>query len=231
MCKAPKSRFPSKSCQNRKVFATVEGGWLVRFPNCHECQLGFQCPKKWEIGKQWPILEENFIAAATYWDKLTSYISHEAISATKKSPTVTVAQLEGQTCPPPNPHFGWRPFSTVGFVQKVKLYLRKQYFKFLPILISAGGHFQQLDLFKKWNCICGRRFSNFLPILISAGGHFHILDLFTKWNCICGNSFFNLLLGRSSFCQESNCVYITHVGPQQLMPSLCARFVTIEYDS
>ena len=55
---------------------------LVRFPNCHECQLGFQCPKKWEIGKQWPILEENSIAAATYWDKLTSYMSHKAISAT-----------------------------------------------------------------------------------------------------------------------------------------------------
>ena len=59
-------------------------------------------------------------------------MSHKAISATKKSPTVTVAQLEDQTCPPPNPHFGWRPFSTVGFVQKVKLYLRKQIFKFPP---------------------------------------------------------------------------------------------------
>ena len=173
---------------------------LVRFPNCHECQLGFQCPKKWEIWKQWPILEENSIAAATYWDKLTSYMSQKAISATKN-------------------------------LQLSRLLSWKTQHVTLPILISAGGHFQQLDLFKKWNCICGRRFSNFLPILISAGGHFHILDLFTKWNCICGNSFFNLLLGRSSFCQESNCVYITHVGPQQLMPSLCARFVTIEYDS
>ena len=105
---------------------------VVRFPNCHECQLGFQCPKKWEIWKQWPILEENSIAAATYWDKLTSYMSQKAISATKKSPTITVAQLEDPTCHPPNPHFGWRPFSTVGFVQKVKLYLRKKIFKFPP---------------------------------------------------------------------------------------------------
>ena len=110
---------------------TQAGQWVVRFPNCHECQLGFQCPKKWEIGKQWPILEENFIAAATYWDKLTSYISHEAISATKKSPTVTVAQLEDQTCHPLNPHFGWRPFSTVGFVHKVIFYWREQLFQFV----------------------------------------------------------------------------------------------------
>ena len=106
--------------------------WLVRFPNCHECQLGFQCPKKWELWKQWPILEENSIAGASYWDKLTSYMSHKAISATKKSPTVTVAHLEDPTCHPPNPHFGWRPFSTVGFVPKVILYLRKQFFKFPP---------------------------------------------------------------------------------------------------
>ena len=174
--------------------------FIVRFPNCHECQLGFQCPKKWELWKQWPILEENSIAAATYWDKLTSYMSHKAISATKKSPTVTVAQLEDPTCHPPNPHFGWRPFSTVGFVQKVKLYLRKQIFKFPP-----NPHFG-------W-----RPFSH--------TGFVHKVKLYLR------EQLFNLLLGRSSFCQESNCVYITHVGPQQLMPSLCARFVTIEYDS
>ena len=124
-----------------------------------------------------------------------------------------------------------RPYQQQQNLQLSRLLSWKTQHVTLPILISAGGHFQQLDLFKKWNCISGSNFSNFLPILISAGGHFHILDLFTKWNCICGNSFFNLLLGRSSFCQESNCVYITHVGPQQLMPSLCARFVTIEYDS
>ena len=124
-----------------------------------------------------------------------------------------------------------RPYQQQKNLQLSRLLSWKTKHVLLPILISAGGHFQQLDLFKKWNCISGSNFSNFLPILISAGGHFHILDLFTKWNCICGNSFFNLLLGRSSFFQESNCVYITHVGPQQLMPSLCARFVTIEYDS
>ena len=36
---------------------------LVRFPNCHECQLGFQYPKKWEIGKQWPVVENKYNAA------------------------------------------------------------------------------------------------------------------------------------------------------------------------
>ena len=120
-----KSKFHKVGPSAKKRQIALAGQWLVRFPNCHECQLGFQCPKKWELWKQWPILEENSIAAATYWDKLTSYMSHKAISATKKSPTVTVAQLEDPTCHPPNPHFGWRPFSTVGFVPKVILYLRK----------------------------------------------------------------------------------------------------------
>ena len=32
---------------------------LVRFPNCHECQLGFQYPKKWEIGKQWQVVDSR----------------------------------------------------------------------------------------------------------------------------------------------------------------------------
>ena len=91
---------------------------VVRFPNCHECQLGFQCPKKWELWKQWPILEENSIATATYWDKLTSYMSHKAISATKN-------------------------------LQLSRLLSWKTKHVFLPILISAGGHFQQLDLFTK----------------------------------------------------------------------------------
>ena len=38
--------------------ASISTGYLVRFPNCHECQLGFQYPKKWEIGKEWPVVEK-----------------------------------------------------------------------------------------------------------------------------------------------------------------------------
>ena len=86
-----------------------------------------------------------------------------------------------------------RPYQQQKNLQLSRLLSWKTQHVTLPILISAGGHFQQLDLFQKWNCICGSRFSNFLPILISAGGHFHILDLFTKWNCICRNSFFQFV--------------------------------------
>ena len=50
----------------------------------------------------------------------------------KISLSVMVAELESQTCHPPNSHFGCGPFSTVGFVSKVKLYLRKQLSRFLP---------------------------------------------------------------------------------------------------
>ena len=57
----------SPSTSSRMLCWEIAGAAvLVRFPNCHECQLGFQCPKKWEIWKQWPILDKNCIAAATY---------------------------------------------------------------------------------------------------------------------------------------------------------------------
>ena len=61
---------------------------------------------------------KNYTSAITYGGKLTSYMSHESISAKKNSQNVTVAELDGQTCHPPNPHFSWRPFSQVGFVHK-----------------------------------------------------------------------------------------------------------------
>ena len=143
--------------------------------------MGFQYPKKWVIWKQWPILEKNCIAAVTYWGKLTSYMSQESRSAKKNSQSVTVAELEDQTCHPPNPHFGWRPFSQVGFVQKVMVVFAGAVF-----LISSRYSFRLEAIFISWicsesdGCICGGRFSNFLPILISAGGHFHKLDLFRK---------------------------------------------------
>ena len=56
---------------------------IVRFPNCHECQLGFQCPKKLEIGKQWPVVEKNYIATVIKLGKLTSSASQEKMSAKK----------------------------------------------------------------------------------------------------------------------------------------------------
>ena len=59
-------------------------------------------------------------------------MSHDARSANKKSQNVTVAQLEGQTCHPPNPHFGWRPFWPIGFVHRVIMYLREKLFQFPP---------------------------------------------------------------------------------------------------
>ena len=101
---------------------------LVRFPNCHECQLGFQCPKKLEIGKQWPVVEKNYIATVIKLGKLTSSASQEKMSAKKNSPRFMVSRLEDQTFPPGNPHFGWRPFSLVGFVLLMKLYLRELIF-------------------------------------------------------------------------------------------------------
>ena len=51
-------------------------------------------------------------------------------------------RAEGQTCPPPNPHFGWRPFSQVVFVHKVILYFREQQF-----LISSQSSFQLEAIF------------------------------------------------------------------------------------
>ena len=45
------------------------------------------------------------------------------------------------------------------------MYLRvKGFSNFVPILISAGGHFDQLDLFTEWSCICSRGLSYFLLI-------------------------------------------------------------------
>ena len=104
---------------------------LVRFPNCQECQLGFQCPEKLEIGKQWPVVEKNYIATVIKLGKLTSSASQEKMSAKKNSPRFMVSRLEDQTYPPGNPHFGWRPFSLGGFVLLMKLYLRELIFRFL----------------------------------------------------------------------------------------------------
>ena len=59
------------------------GAAVVRFPNCQECQLGFQCPKKLEIGKQWPVVEKNYIATVIKLGKLTSSASQEKMSAKK----------------------------------------------------------------------------------------------------------------------------------------------------
>ena len=101
---------------------------LVRFPNCHECQLGFQCPKKLEIGKQWLFVEKNYIVTVIKLGKLTSSASQEKMSAKKNSQRFMVFRLEDQTCHPGNPHFGWRPFSLVGFVLLMKLYLRELIF-------------------------------------------------------------------------------------------------------
>ena len=101
---------------------------LVRFPNCQECQLGFQCPKKLEIGKQWPVVEKNYIVTVIKLGKLTSSASQEKMSAKKNSPRFMVSRLEDQTFPPGNPHFGWRPFSLEGFVLLMKLYLRELIF-------------------------------------------------------------------------------------------------------
>ena len=110
------------------IFLEVARSSLVRFPNCHECQLGFQCPKKLEIGKQWPVVEKNYIATVIKLGKLTSSASQEKMSAKKNSQRFMVSRLEDQTCPPLNPHFGWRPISLGGFVLLMKLYLRELIF-------------------------------------------------------------------------------------------------------
>ena len=59
------------------------GQSVVRFPNCHECQLGFEYPKKLEIGKQCPVVEKNYIAAVAKLGRLTSSVSQEKMSAKK----------------------------------------------------------------------------------------------------------------------------------------------------
>ena len=59
-------------------------------------------------------------------------MSQDARSANKRSQNVTVVQLECQTCHPPNPHFGWRPFWPIGFVRRVIMYLREKLFLFPP---------------------------------------------------------------------------------------------------
>ena len=123
-------------------------------------------------------------------------MSQDDRSAKKKSYNVTVTQLEGQTCHPPNPHFGWRPFWPVGFVCKVNMYLRDMLFWFPPN--PHFGWWLFLTVGFVWKVIMHLRvkgFSNFVPILISAGGHFDQLDLFTEWSCICsrGLSYFLLI--------------------------------------
>ena len=72
---------------------------LVRFPNCHECQLGFQYPKKLEIGKQWPVVEKKYISVVTKLGKLSTSVSQAKMSA-KNSQNFMVSRLEDQTCPP-----------------------------------------------------------------------------------------------------------------------------------
>ena len=56
-----------------------------------------------------------------------------------------------------------------------------------PIPDFSWRPFSHLDLFSKWNHICG---SCFFQFLILPGCYFHQLDLFTKSYCICGSSFF-----------------------------------------
>ena len=70
------------------------------------CQLGFQYPIKWEIGKKWG---KNYIVAVAKLGKLTPSVSQEKMSAKKNSPRFMVSRLEDQTCHPCNPHFGWWP--------------------------------------------------------------------------------------------------------------------------
>ena len=45
------------------------------------CQLGFQYPIKWEIGKKWG---KNYIVAVAKLGKLTPSVSQEKMSAKKK---------------------------------------------------------------------------------------------------------------------------------------------------
>ena len=45
--------------------------------------VGFQYPKKWEIGKQWQVVEKHYIAAVAKLGKLTSSVSQEKMSAKK----------------------------------------------------------------------------------------------------------------------------------------------------
>ena len=113
---------------------TVLGCALVRFPNCHECRLGFQNPKKWE---------KNYIATVIKLGKLTSSASQEKMSAKKNSPRFMVSRLEDQTFPPGNPHFGWRPFSLGAFVLLMKLYLREPIF---PISHQSNSKRNWLNL-------------------------------------------------------------------------------------
>ena len=94
--------------------------------------VGFPIPLKQDNLETMANPGQNCIAAATYWAKLTPYMSHKASSAKKKFSNVTAAQLEDQTCHPPNPHFRWGAFRPVGFVHKVILYLSVHLFQFPP---------------------------------------------------------------------------------------------------
>ena len=46
--------------------------------------VGFQYPKKWEIGKQWQVVEKHYIAAVAKLGKLTSSVSQEKMSGENK---------------------------------------------------------------------------------------------------------------------------------------------------
>ena len=133
--------------------------YLVRFPNCHECQLGFQCPKKLEIGKQWPVVEKNYIATVIKLGKLTSSASQEKMSAKKNSQRFMVSRLEDQTRPPLNPHFGWRPISLGGFVLFMKLYSRELIF---PMSHQSNSKRYWLNL--DWPSQFGQKFTTWTEI-------------------------------------------------------------------
>ena len=114
----------------------------------------------------------------TYLGKLTSYMSQDDRSAKKKSYNVTVTQLEGQTCHPPNPHFGWRPFTSWICLQSEHVFARYAF------LISSQSSFRLVTVFDSWICMKSDHvftsegfFSDFVPILISAGG------ILTNWIC------------------------------------------------
>ena len=83
----------------------------------------------------------------TYLGKLTSYMSQDDRSAKKKSYNVTVTQLEGQTCHPPNPHFGWRPFTSWICLQSEHVFARYAF------LISSQSSFRLVTVFDSWICM------------------------------------------------------------------------------
>ena len=127
-------------CQFHDIYQSLAN--ISQVPQLTWKSVGFPIPQKvgnWETNAD---PGKKLHCSVDIFRKIDLVHTSRIQISKNNSQSVTIEELEGQTSPPPNPHFGWRPFSQVVFVHKVILYFREQRF-----LISSQSSFQLEAIF------------------------------------------------------------------------------------